>query len=905
MTRAHADVRDPGDPFIGRAPELEAIGAAFASGRWLVTLVGTGGIGKTRLAAHYAATRARRPATRCALYLVALEQTRSLDALVAAVAAALDVALGAERPGVEQLGDALAQLGDVVLVLDNVEQIIDETASAVQAWRLAAPAARFLVTSRMALGLAGEQRIAVPPLPLDDGCALFESRARAVDHRFALSDSDRALLAQLIERLDGIPLAIELAAARASLLAMSELCARLHDDLSWLRATRRDVAPRQATLRATIEWSWNLLCDDERTALAQCGVFRGGFSLAGAEAVVRVEARPVIDVVQSLCEHSLLRIDHTGRTPRYRLFEPIREFAEAQLVDRGEVEATRARHAAFCERIAAPLARVGALYGACDVAAVDAAGAELDNLVVAMQRAAPATAARIGLALAGLLHMRGPRQRCLRIVAAAVEAAEQSGDRGLACSALIVQAQCRRQWGWRDGLDSDAQRALALAERLGDAELESYARYDVAMVALERGAFADAEDELARALDIFAARGDVLGEGLAEEGRALLDGWSARYREAEQHHARALAASRAAGNRRWEAVTLRNRAVLYHQQGHAERALRDTRTALDIQDDLRDPHALLTLANAIEMAAQLGDLALARSFAGRALDRVRRGDSAPRLGDPYLPAAWVHVADGDLRAAEALLDEGLDWRARFSCDRTSPQAWIARGVVRLLRGRAEAARDDLATALAGCNRDLPLVTDACLAAAFLAAAELACGRPQRAWPAFALARAEARRWGLPRFARTLRALEPCFGLPETARAADDPTSFLEEIGARAVAARMRAIDPGVFAAVRVGPDARWIELPDSARVDLRRRPVLRRLIGALVDARRARPGQPLSTRALVATVWPDDRSDPAALENRLWVALSAARRLGLDPIVRRDADGYLLDPAIPLREVLS
>ena len=271
------------DAFIGRSAELQSLALQLQSGSRLVCLLGPGGTGKTRLARRYAlAWLGEWPG---GVYFCDLSEAHSLEGIHFAVALALGVPLGKDDPAV-QLGHAIAGRGRCLVILDNFEQVQQHATATVGRWLDRAGEATFVVTSRERLHLEGEQVLAVEPLRLDsEAIELFAVRARAQRPGFELDEGTRHAVAEVVRLLDGLPLAIELAAARVRVLSPAQIVERLKDRFVLL-AGATGAAARQATLRAAIDWSWELLTPWEQTALAQCSVFEGGFTLEAAELVL-------------------------------------------------------------------------------------------------------------------------------------------------------------------------------------------------------------------------------------------------------------------------------------------------------------------------------------------------------------------------------------------------------------------------------------------------------------------------------------------------------------------------------------------------------------------------------------------------------------------------------------------
>jgi predicted ATPase len=359
---------DPGPPgrlprprtsFVGRAAELAQARHLLAHSR-LLTLTGPGGCGKTRLSIALA-ERARADFPD-GVHFVSLAAIR--DPALVPVAVAQGIGLQDSRGGrlLEHLTDYLVER-TLLLVLDNFEHVL-AAAGFVDALLAEDGGLRVLVTSRSPLHLSGEQEFPVPALPLPDrsGSAaavlsalssaesvqLFAARSAAAVPGFTVDDGNAAAVAGIVARLDGLPLAIELAAARVKLLPPQEILARLEHSLALLVSGGRDVPDRQRTLRGAIAWSYELLSDGARRLLAASSVFRGGIGLADIEAVgASALGVPVLDALQELVDHSLLRLSASSvPAPRYVMLETVREFAAEQLRALPEAAAVHAAHAA-------------------------------------------------------------------------------------------------------------------------------------------------------------------------------------------------------------------------------------------------------------------------------------------------------------------------------------------------------------------------------------------------------------------------------------------------------------------------------------------------------------------------------------------------------------------------------
>jgi len=328
---------------IGREEDLAATCAMFGSAR-LVTMVGPGGVGKTKLALAVARALSRRFEAGC--WLVDVGPASDAGQVLSAVAAALQVD---ERPGQtlqENLADALYD-GDVLLALDNCEHLLEAVADLVAKLLQRCPGLRVLCTSQAPLALDGERVRRIAPFELPDptdaltaeaalrhdAVRLFAERAAAVDGRFEITDATAASVVEICRRLDGIPLAIELAAARAPLLGLEPLLSRIADSLALLSDDRRDLPDRHRTLRAAIAWSYGLLPEPQRHILRRLSMFSGGFTLAAAQEVAAGSGFAPWEVVHglgALVQRSLVTTGPDLVRPRHRMLQAMRDFAQEQ-----------------------------------------------------------------------------------------------------------------------------------------------------------------------------------------------------------------------------------------------------------------------------------------------------------------------------------------------------------------------------------------------------------------------------------------------------------------------------------------------------------------------------------------------------------------------------------------------
>ena len=343
----------PVTSFVGRDAEVAQV-VALVRERPIVTLTGVGGVGKTRLALEVALELL--DAFPAGAWLCELAPVVDADAVWDAVAGCLGVQPNPTRPLDETVIEHLAPQR-LLLVLDNCEHLLEAVAIIADRVRSRCPHVAVLATSREGLALAGEQLVAIPALPVptpnpdvaeiarNDAVRLFCDRAADMQPDFELSRENVDAVAQLCRRLDGIPLAIELAAARISSLPPEELLARIDQRFRLLTRGSRSALERHQTLRNTIDWSYNLLGADEQRAFQRLSVFAGTFSLAAAEAIVT--EGDALDLVSSLVDKSLVLVDPSSPTARYRMLEMIRQYAQERLEDSGDAMDVRRRHAEY------------------------------------------------------------------------------------------------------------------------------------------------------------------------------------------------------------------------------------------------------------------------------------------------------------------------------------------------------------------------------------------------------------------------------------------------------------------------------------------------------------------------------------------------------------------------------
>ena len=740
------------DAFVGRQVELRRLAERFEAGTRLLTLLGPGGTGKTRLVRRYAmAWLGEWPG---GVYFCDLSEARSLEGIHFVVALALGVPLS-KGDASAQLGHAIAGRGRCLVILDNFEQVQAHAQATLGNWLDRAPQAHFAVTSRERLRLAGEIVDPIDPLTLaDDAVALFEVRARAQQPDFVLDSKSRPAVAEIVRLLDGLPLAIELAAARVRVMSPAQIVERLKDRFTLL-AGARGVAARQATLKAAIDWSWDLLAPWEQAALAQCSVFDGGFTLEAAEAVLALgdwsEAPAVLEAIQSLVDKCLLRAWLPKAPTHLDLAEPffgmylsIHEYARQKLWtfgDRAVDDATQ-RHGRYFAGFGSDAA-LGSLLRHGGVGRRQTLALELDNLVTACRRAIergePGVSAACYLAACAVLEAQGP------FGLAAILGLDVVGAEGISphqrALVQIAIAHALRSEGKVDPSNAMLAQALATARGSGDARAEAAALRHLAVARHRDGHPDEARRAFDEALALHETLNDraQLGAILANLGNLEME--LGRMAEATARYETALALHREVGNRAAEGVALGNLATLQHELGYVAEARSAYDAALIVHREAGSLHQeAITLGNLGMLHFEQGEHREAAALYREAL-RIHRDTGNRRSEGVALGLIGeLHMALGEYEPAQAHLDEALRIHREVGNRRFEGGALGTLGELLLGNGRIEVGLQTLASGI----RLLREVGDRLYVAKLLCSqgsAEL--GRGDRAAATAALAEAEA------------------------------------------------------------------------------------------------------------------------------------------------------------------
>jgi predicted ATPase/DNA-binding SARP family transcriptional activator/DNA-binding CsgD family transcriptional regulator len=634
--------------FVGREREMLEVKRTLAMTR-LLTLTGAGGSGKTRLALEVAMDLVGSYAD--GVWLVELAPLSEGELVAQEVAGALEVP---ERPGqplTDTLVDALGDKG-LLLVLDNCEHLIDAAARLADTLLNSCPRLSVLATSREPLGIRGEVLWQVLPLSLPDAggepdagstaeslmryeaVRLFVDRARLRLPNFGLTEGNGVAVARVCRKLDGIPLAIELATARMGTLAVEQVAQRLEVSLDVLKGTSRSAAPRQQTLRATLDWSHNLLSEAERALFRRLSIFAGGWTLEAAEAVCSgggIGREDVLDLLGGLVDKSLVVAGaSTGGAVRYRMLEPIRQYAREKLEESGEADEVQGRHAAFFLALAEEAEPE--LTGAQQRLWVERLEREHDNLRAALSWVLERGQAELGLRFGGALWQfwfaRGYLSEGIRWM----EQALAGGDR----PAAPARVKALEGMGW-------------LTQRQGDTEQAEAAYGEMLKVSRELGD----KGNVATALNSLGILAVTRGDN--EQARALLEENLSVLKELENVRDTATTL------KRFHALSLLG-ILAINQEGDYIRGATLWEEGLALAREVGDTNRVgATLLNLGYAALMQGDYERARALSEEALTLAHELGSA---GVEILPEALVNLGlaalgQGDHERATPSFKEGL------------------------------------------------------------------------------------------------------------------------------------------------------------------------------------------------------------------------------------------------------
>lgn len=860
---------------VGRQSELGELARLQASGARLITIVGPPGAGKTRLARAYAARSCSEVGGDA--WLCDAAAVRSWDDVAAVVGSALRLALDADAKGSEvsaatvpqDLEEMLPQVPSCTLVLDDFEGVAEEATERLERWLEVAPELRLIVSSRRRTRARGEQCVELGPLPVADAVQLFAERAQSARPGFEL-EPVRDEVTELVERLDRLPFAIELAASRIRVLPPRDMLQRLDSRFELLRAkeeTGRGLAE-------ALEWSFELLSEQERSALCQCSIFHG-FSLTSAEAVVQLSGVRVADAIERLADSSLVHCGESQAFPgeaRFTVYESVRELAWSKL-DCDAKKALQARHAEHYLKLGEELARGS--RGPTGAQCLDRLEQEVGNLTRLAQGSDAGLAAQAALCLQPLREVRGPLYSHVRLL-------ERIGERL-----------------------SEAQHPRLLAEL-------TLARGHALMV---QGRFNLSFDALDAAAEL-AARGGA--EAVAREVRLLLGlvlQWRGDYSEAEQHVPRTTQRS----NFRDAALVLRCRGTLSLNQGNLEHAVDCFVRAADEAQQAGDRRSvgLNTLLQGTALfELRQPKLARQRFLSGLELVEEHGTQFFQAIGRFWL--ALLELEEGRHDLALALLEDAEKRLSHLGDTMFRPSVAGYLGVLYLDQGDLERAAGQLASAVHHARRESDYYRLGTFLP-FLGYVRLEQRDELGAGEAFEEAHQVAAKSANPNLPVLIQVLEEAAHGPATPRVGTPPSarSEIAHIASRSSDVRFglrimrkrhalsspipeQVSSPPPAPSLVIGREGSYFQLPGRARVELTRRWTLRGVLWRLVQERVAKPGANLSTQQLISAGWPGERILAEAGVHRLHVVIATLRKLGLRDVLQTGREGYLLDPETPV-----
>ncbi|MFE3059844.1 protein kinase [Nocardia sp. NPDC059239] len=589
--------------FVDRRTELAHVRNLLSSAR-LVTLTGIGGVGKTRLALR--AAEAARQEFADGVWLVELADVSDPSLLVHAVAAALGLRDDSARP-LPKVVEEFLSVRESLLVLDNCEQVVAAVAELVETWLRDCPHLRILITSREPLDIAGEAVLPVPPLAVPDldqelsqrglsrydAVTLFADRAATVVPGLELCDEDKAIVARICARLDGLPLAIELAAARMRMMSPEQILARLDDRYALLTRGSRSAPTRQQTLRWCVDWSYELCSPVEQRLWDRLSVFAGGFELDAAEQVCGADLAPEdpLDVLSSLAEKSILIRDDSHRVVRFRMLEMVRDYGREKLRESGEEQQLQRRHRDWYEQLAldAEAEWISDRQPYCSARLER----ELPNLRDALEYSLAEDseqAAEAGLRTAAALFMfwsfRGLYSEGRRWIDRLLDhpARQSVSDRvkGLHASCILAVLQ-----GDLSAAAALAEEGRVLAEQVPTPMTEALVAYADGAVALYRGELALAVSSLERAVELFSSNRQGFLYTAALSVLGSVHALAGDTEQAIECHRMILSVTEACGESVFRSSALWGLGVAAWRQGEQSRAIELLEDALRINRPMR------------------------------------------------------------------------------------------------------------------------------------------------------------------------------------------------------------------------------------------------------------------------------------------------------------------------------
>jgi len=729
-------------PLVGRESELNDIVHAVARAR-LLTLTGPGGTGKTRLA--LAAARSARESFPAGVYWVELAQIEDPGIVAATVASRLGVP---DTPG-QDATDAVAEyLADhqVLVVLDNCEHLAGATAVLTENLLSACPALTVMATSRETLGVEGELNWQVPPLSLpatglaltasalasSDAVKLFEQRAQLVRPSFRVTDENATQVASICQRLDGLPLAIELAAPLMRVMSSAQLAERLDDIFALLVGGARSAPRRHQALRATLDWSHDMLDADERAAFRRLSAFAGGFTLEAAERVAAggdIKPASMLELLTRLADKSLLRVEHSRGDSRYHLLVTIRDYARDRLAEAGESDLVRRAHLSYFTDLAETAAvRIESVESGGNglELELDRLDAELPNLRKAFEAAQesgdPAAALRIAGPLDRYAYLRGRYAEIRQWMDAAVTSCPDA-PAGLRAKALLGSGRLALlQCDYAPAVRR-LEAALRLYRELEDPRGIAGALQVLGSVAREQGRYARAVELHDESLAVAEAAGDRWAVASAHGYLAFVSWLQRDFDRAATEASTALARFRDLNDVEGVAWSLISLGTVARYQGEVERAAALLAESSALAEGIGFREGIAWCCEQLGLLAAVDGDPAAITLLRRSLELHGELRDRWRMSSVLEDLAAIALALGQARSAARLLGAAEGIREAIGtviapCER--PQHLQTTAAVRAALGEeafAAARQEGMAATMDELTADLPSAEDAALAPA--------------------------------------------------------------------------------------------------------------------------------------------------------------------------------------------
>jgi predicted ATPase/DNA-binding SARP family transcriptional activator len=651
---------------LGRERELAALTELIRRpGTRLVTLTGPGGIGKTSLALELG--RRLGPEFGDGSAAALLGPITDPSVVARTVVEALEIPETGRDPE-EELSRTLAQ-AELLLVVDNFEHVL-AAAPTIAHLLAACPSLKVIATSRAPLHVAGEHEFPVPPLAEDEAAELFVTRAQAANPAFALSEQNAAAVAELCVKLDGLPLAIELAAARAKLLPPAALLARLGNRLELLTGGRRDAPRHQQTLRTTLDWSYDLLDRDMQRLFAQLAVFAGGCTLASAEAVCRID-RPILDGLAGLADESLLH-QRERVEPRFTMLQLVREYALERLEASGEGDELRRRHLEHFVALAGEAEQ--GLAGAEQAAWLARIEDEHDNvraaLAYALESGDAALALRLVVGVRRFWQIHGYLAEGRQSLRSALTATKGTHSE-LRANASNMLGILAGEQGDFDAARDEFTAAAEEARAVGAARALSSALVNLGNLAFFSGDLTAARELYRESIDHFAALGDIRGQALVRENIGLLSLTADDATEAVMWLTAARDQAREGGDELEVSRAARSLAAANIELGNFAEATSLLTESLAIARELGDTHGIAEcLETFAGLSSSTGAAARAATLFG-ASDATRASIGARRQPDhEILYERWLGrtLADLETNTYSKLYEDGRTLTVDAACE---------------------------------------------------------------------------------------------------------------------------------------------------------------------------------------------------------------------------------------------